>query len=242
MGKIKFMRYDMEFSNHKYCVLIPSDIEQLFVYNFEGDEGTGWIGNRKAIKAIMYASAVLGFNPTDKIIYFPLRKNMRPKRLEEVDDNDLVLTTHQVSLKRSDWKEIRATLKYKKSKTYTLDYDQERTEVYFRKNIEAWENITTQRQKEYLIETVQENTLFQVFSRTQFQLIYLGLSEFLKQNLEGELWRGLKDGYCEVPFKYMDLKWKNVWYRKKRQMEFYPFVDFYDEEIEKRKKRNVQYA
>lgn len=76
--KVKFKRYDVKFHKHTYCILIPQNIGNLRVYNYENDEGTGWIGDRTGIKTLSYAAALLGFSPHDKIIYFPMRNRSDP--------------------------------------------------------------------------------------------------------------------------------------------------------------------
>ena len=74
--KIKFKQYHVQFKGHKYDILIPPVTDQLWIINYGNKHwGTIWDGNRQSLESVMYAAAVLGFNPTDKIIYFPIRKN-----------------------------------------------------------------------------------------------------------------------------------------------------------------------
>lgn len=234
MLKIKFKQFDVSYKNHVYCILIPMNIDNVFVSNYLNDEGTGWAGDRKGIKVLMYSAALLGFNPMNKIIYFPIRNN---KCLGDYhkDDYDLIWTTHQVHLKKSEWRDIKKTLSYKRPKTYVLNYDEKRTEAYFERNIALWKNTNAQRKKEYAIETVQEDTLFQIFSRRLFQQIYLDLHRFLQQNLETDLINNTRfNGGLTVPFTYMDLDYVMFPFRKKKQIEFWPFIDFYDAKVERR--------
>lgn len=234
MEKIKFKRCDVMWKNHEYCVLIPYDVENMHVYDFGGEEGTGWVGNRKVVKTLMYAAAILGFNPTNKIIYFPIRGNEPPEFYSWADRCDLIFTTHQVQLKRSDWNEIRNTLKYMKEKTYVLQYDSKRTEAYFTESIECWKKTEAAHKKEYLIEVMEEDTLFQVYSRKQFQIICLALQEFLQRPLEQELLEDQKHGM--IPYDFMGLEYPHFWYRNKKWIGPRPFIDYYDERVIKRDK------
>lgn len=84
---------------------------------------------------------------------------------------------------------------------------------------------------------MQEHTLFQVFSRMQFQQIFLNLNEFLKGDLENQITRSILRGHFEVPFEYTSQEYAKFPFRKKKQMEFWPFVDYYDEKIVKRAER-----
>lgn len=220
--------------NHEYCVLIPYDVANMYVYDFGGEEGTGWIGNRKIVKTLMYAAAILGFNPANKIIYFPIRGNEPPKFYSWADRCDLIFTTHQAQLKRSDWSDIRNALKYVKEKTYVLQYDSERTEAYFIKSIEHWKKTVAPRKKEYLIEVMEEDTLFQVYSRKQFQIICLELQEFLQRQLEQELLEDQK--HHTIPYEFMGLEYPYFWYRKKKWIGPRPFIDYYDEQVINRDK------
>lgn len=234
MQKIKFERYDVVYKGHTYCILIPFNIDNVLLSNYLNDEGTGWAGDRKGIKALMYSAVMLGFNPTRKIIYLPVRKNKCSEQYYK-DEYDLVWITHQVHLRRSEWREIKKTLFYKKRKIYVLNYDEERTEKYFEKSITLWKNSNEQRRKEYAIEMVQEDVLFQVFSRRQFQQIYLSLHSFLQQDLEADIIRNTRiNRELTVPFAYMKLDYVEFPFRKKKQMEYWPFVDYYDEKIERR--------
>lgn len=238
MEKIKFKRYDIQWKNHTYCILIPLHLEKLLVYDFDGTEGTGWIGDRKTIETMMYAAAILGFNPTDKIIYCPIRGNKKPEFYSYTNNCDLVLTTHQVQLKRSDWKAIKNIIGYAKEKTYILNYDEARAEKYFRKSVDKWDRTYTQLKKEYLIETMESHTIFQVFSRMQFQQIYLDLKNFLSPDLEEEFMYQMKHN-C-VPFTYLGNVYNIFRYKGKKKAIFMPFVDFYDEKLERKVKETVR--
>lgn len=240
MEKIKFRQYDVQWKNHEYTILIPQNTEHLLTYE-DGDGYRGWVGDRKEVKNLMYAAAILGFNPIGKIIYFPIRKNTVPKEYFGVDQCDLLFTTHQVQLKRSEWKEIRNSLKYLQEKSYVFNYDENRTKEYFGESLSVWnrqeqnyKNTAKSWKKEELIEVLEEGTLFQVFSRKQFQQIYLNLHAFIQRNLEQELLKEQKNS-C-VPFEFMDLHFKEFWYRERKQVNRV-FVDYYDEKVIQREKR-----
>ncbi len=234
--KIKFKQYHVQFKGHKYDILIPPVTDQLWIINYGNKHwGTKWDGNRQSLESVMYVVAVLGFNPADKIIYFPIRKNERAdyyrinnrepwRRDSMVDEYDLIFTTHQVPFKRSEWTEMRKMFRYLKPETYTLCYDSERTVRYFEAYMKRWEH-SKDSQKEYEIETVVDDTLFYVFSRRIFQAVYLSLEEFLRKDLETEFMEGefppfdgIGTGYTHCfpyrerlqQFHYMDVEFMDI--------------------------------
>ena len=76
MGKkrinIAFKRYDLNYKNHQYCVLIPEHIDQLWVTSAGTPHwGVSFTANMDGLRALMYSFALLGFNPYNKIVYFP---------------------------------------------------------------------------------------------------------------------------------------------------------------------------
>ena len=84
MGKkrinIAFKRYDLNYKNYQYCVLIPEHIDQLWVTSAGTPHwGVSFTANMDGLRALMYSFALLGFNPYNKIVYFPLRKNVIPR-------------------------------------------------------------------------------------------------------------------------------------------------------------------
>ena len=205
--KIKFKKYAVKLKGHNYDVLIPHGTEQLWITNYGNQYwGTNWDGNRKGLEALLYSAAVLGFNPTDKVVYFPIRGNKVPEIYRErnafpgekstvTDECDLIFTTHQAQLKRSGWTEIKKMLRYRKEEVYVFSYDRERCNQYFSKIYDKWENSNDSR-KEYAIETMQDATLFYVLSRRTFQSIYLSIDDFSQNNLEKEFMecKGLHSG------------------------------------------------
>lgn len=239
--KIKFKKYMVEFKGHHYDILIPPDTEQLWIINYGNKHwGTNWDGNRKGLEALLYSSAVLGFNPADKVIYFPIRGNIVPEIYKKrnafpgegsttVDDCDLIFTTHQAQLKRSEWTEIKKSLEYKKAESYVFCYDKERCNQYFHKICDKWE-YSSDRKKEFAIETMQDTTLFYVLSRRIFQCIYLSIDEFLQNNLEEEF---LQNEF--LPFQYVDMNDAYFPYRKKKQVMHYVECGFNDIDLEKKK-------
>lgn len=242
--KIKFKKYEVEFKNHKYDILLPPDIGQLWVTNY-GDKhwGTNWDGNRKGLEALWYSAAVLGFNPSGKVIYFPIRGNKVPEWYKQwqdefseegssiVDDCDLVFTTHQTQLKRSEWTELKKTFKYRKAESYVFCYDRERCSRYFQESCSKLFH-SNDRRKEYAIETMQDSTLFYILSRRSFQGIYLSIDEFLQRNLE--------EGFFEsefIQFECVDMNEANFPYRRKKQLSQAGYVEcgFNDIELERKK-------
>lgn len=234
--KIKFKQYHVQFKGHKYDILIPPVTDQLWIINYGNKHwGTIWAGNRQSLESVMYAAAVLGFNPTDKIIYFPIRKNEKAdyyrinnrepwSKDSMVDEYDMIFTTHQVPLQRSEWTEIRKMFRYLKPETYTLCYDRERTVRYFEDSMKRWEHSKASK-KEYEIETVVDDTLFYVFSRRIFQAVYLSFEEFLRKDLETEFMEsefqpfdGIGTGYTHCfpyrerlqRFHYMDMEFMDI--------------------------------
>ena len=194
--KIKFKQYDISYKNHSYCILIPEHTENVRVtgYGF-AVWGTNWMGDREALRTLMYSAAVLGFNPQNKIIYFPIRKNKKlptfdyryafpGEKQNEVEDCDMIFTTHQVQLQRSKWKKLKEIMKYTKASTYVFEYDEARTETYFENKIQQWKKTDAYYKDKCLVETMVDHTLFYVFSKMQFQDVYIALHDFLKSDLE----------------------------------------------------------
>lgn len=247
--KIKFDRYDIMLDGYCYCILIPPKIEQLWITGYGNLHwGTNWEGNRDGLKALLYSSVVLGFNPTDKIIYFPIRKNCKPEyykipnafpEMEDtyINDCDLIFTTHQTQLQRSKWKKIKNIMRYSKSGKYILNYDRDRTEKYFRATFDKWNGYTVCKRKEYLLEIMQDNVLFQVFSRMQFQQIYLQLHKFLQRNLEMEFVKNFNDG---TPWDGIWLEYNGFIWREKLQMNNYPWVIYCDKKYESIAKKKTE--
>lgn len=147
-----------------------------------------------------------------------------------VDNCDLVFTTHQVQLKRSEWTRIKKTLKYRKAESYVFCYDRERCSQYFHKSCSKWEKSNDSR-KEYAIEIMQDATLFYVLSRRIFQSVYLSIDEFLQDNLEEGF---LQDEY--LPFRCVNMNDTYFPYREKKQAMYHAECGFNDINLEKKKK------
>lgn len=246
--KIKFKCYDIKFEGHTYCILIPPNTEQLWITGYGSKVwGLNWEGNRDGLEALLYSMVILGFNPVDKIIYFPIRKNAKTEYDKNIGGNgnmhgnkdtyinecDLVFTTHQVAFKRGKWKKLKQCMRFVKPSTYVLDYDEKRTESYFGKSVEKWKNTTAGRRKEYAMEIMQDDTLFHIFSKMLFRQSYLQLNMFLKEDLEEWF-------ECEYEGRHTCV-WDSIWldsadfpYRKKKQMVQHPWVMYYDMKYEDR--------
>lgn len=238
--KIKFEKYTVKLRGHSYDIIIPPDTEQLWIQNYGNKHWeTCWYGNRKGMEALLYAAAVLGFNPAGKVIYFPIRGNAYPESYRRknafpgesitmTEDCDLVFTTHQVQLKRSEWIEIRRMFKYRKAETYIFSYDRERTNQYFKKICGKWEH-SSDAGKEYKIEHMQNQTLFYVLSRRLFQKVYLSLDGFLQRNLEKEFLEN------EIITEFVEMGGVYFPYRNRLQMRYAAELGFGDTGLEKRK-------
>lgn len=240
MPKIKFERYDVTLKGRNYCVLIPPGTDELWVGGY-GDKywGVDWYGSRKGLEALLYSSVVFGFNPTNKIVYLPIRHNHKPRHFDMKDsfpgeqtsliqDYDYILTTHQTQFKRSQWKAIKHTMRYMKPKTYVLQYDEERTKRYFQTSLDKWKNKTVCNRKEYLLEILQGHVLFHVFSRMVFRQVYLDIQEFLEEDLE-------KEFMDDREFLPISATWPDsacFYYREKKQMNQHPWFYFFDEKLE----------
>lgn len=240
--KIKFKLYRVHYKGHNYEILIPLVTDQLWITYYDNKHwGSMWDGNRKSLESVMYATVILGFNPTNKIIYFPIRKNEKPEGYKRrnrklrggysiVDGYDMIFTTHQVPFQRSDWKEIKKTFRYLKEETYTLCYDRERTVDYFKRSKDRWE-YSADSKKEYEIETVQDATVFYVFSRRIFQSMYLSFDEFLERDLETEF---LENEFA--PSEGIGTGYTNYFaYRERLQQTQYMDMGFMDIELDKKK-------
>lgn len=247
--KICFERYDIRYRGHNYCILIPQNTEQLrfYVYPFR-ECCQDWMGNRAGLEALMYSAVIMGFNPKDKIIYFPTdtkretecERNWRErvKMVNIFDRVDLVFVTPYVQFQRSRWKKIKKILRYVKPKSYTLHYDEKRTKTYFERSVEKWKGSPSWYKKEYAIGETVASTHICAFSRHQFQQVYLSIHKFLKRNLEQELiesWANV----CAAVYQYLWIDQTRCWHRKKKQMLNGIELIFYDErlaiELEKEK-------
>lgn len=237
--KIKFQKYTVKVGGHTYDVLIPPNTDRMWISGY-GDRwyGTTYVGDRKGLEALLYSATVLGFNPVNKLVYFPLRENDRPRcykiknefpgeRDTIIEDYDLIFTTHQAQFKRSDWGKIKEMLPYMKAETYILNYDAERTCQYFEKSCKKCEKSSDVR-KEYEIETLLRHTVFHVFSRRMFQELYLSWEDFLRGKLEQE--------YLEYeirPWTFLSyLGGVDFSYRKRLYMQYRLECAFYDESLE----------
>lgn len=235
-GKIKFKQYTVNFKGHKHDILIPPITNQLWLLGY-GDKhwGTVWTGNRESLESIMYSANLFGFNPTDKIIYFLIRKNKIPESYRNrgslIGKYDMIFTTHQVPFKRSDWKKIKEILRYTKAETYTLCYDRERSVRYFERSVEKWK-YSVDFHKEYQIETLQNDTVFYVFSRRIFQVMYLSFDEFLQRNLEEEF---LENEIPPLLFGIQHCYIKYFPYRQRLQMDNGLEVEYGDMILEAKK-------
>lgn len=196
------------------------------------------MGDRKGLSTLFYAAVVLGFNPTDKLIYFPLRENWEkdypvPEKYDDgKEDCGLVFTTHQTQFKRSNWGEIKRQFRYLKAETYILDFVGKRMEDYFDCSTERWMS-SFEEMKECPLSHVQGHTLFYVLSRRIFQCISLSVYRFLQRDLEGES--------LKAYWMMGDSVWiggKNSPYRERMQINQLIWVFFYDKEIEKQVDRH----
>lgn len=239
--KIKFKKYTVKDKSHSYDILIPQDTGILWVEGYGGIyDGERWVGDRKGLSTLLYAAVVLGFNPTDKLIYFPLRKNWKkdypvPEKYDDdKEDCELVFTTHQTQFKRSNWREIKRQFRYLKAETYIFNFDGKRTEDYFDRSTDQWMSSFGE-MKECTLSHVQGHTLFYVLSRKIFQCISLSVYRFLQRDLEEE---SLKKSW---------MMGKPVWiggkyfpYRKRMQINQLIWVFFYDKEIEKQVDKQIE--
>ena len=234
--KIKFERYDVKLHGHEYCVLIPSGTEQLWITCYGNKHwGIDINGNRKALEAMLYTFAILGFNPRNKIIYFPIRHNFIPdtfyyeKDKHCVDQYDLIFTTDQTQFKRGLWKEVQKMIKYTKSKKYILNYDENRTVEYFKKQIRSLWKLD----RYYIVETAEQETLFHVYNRRHFCQMFLELHEFLEDDLEEYFRRKFKQPY---EWFQQDTLWLNYAQSKRKNsdklMDNHPWILFYDMELD----------
>lgn len=242
MGKkrinITFKRYDLNYKNHQYCVLIPKHIDQLWVTSAGTPHwGVSFTANMDGLRALMYSFALLGFNPYNKIVYFPLRKNVIPRYYDlrgafpgesptEVVDCDLVFAPGQTQLKRGKWKKLKEMMRYTKATTYHFHYDRERTMEYFKKRFRQWK-------ESIVVETIQAHTLFEVMNRWQFQRLYLEIERFIRSNPEGHFEHGVKTyGWGNDPMDGLEINFKM---REKRckTMQQMPWVLYYDLKFER---------
>lgn len=239
--KVKFEKYNIDLKGHGYEVLIPRDTEQLWITGYDGQHwGLNWEGNRKGLEALLYSSAVLGLHPKDKLIYFPIRKNEKHicfrrwnvfpgERDTYIDVLDMVFTTNQTPFKRSDWKNVKNMMKFCKCEVYTLNFESGRTINYFNESCKRWESSSCIR-KEYSIQTVQEDTLFQIFSKMQYRELFLGLHDFLQRDLEEEFMDTYDGG--DMPCDALMINDHEFPYRHRLQMPFHPWVIFCDTDLE----------
>lgn len=232
--KIKFKKYTVNYKSHSYDVLIPQDIGRLWVESYGYMHfGERWVGDRKGLGTLLYAAEVLGFNPTDKLVYFPLRENWKKgypvpdKYADEKEDCDIVFTAHQTQFKRSEWKEIKRQFRYLKAETYILDFDGKRTEGYFDRSTDQWISSFAE-MKECRLRDVQEHTFFYVLSRKMFQSIWLSVYSFLQEDLEGE---SLKKSWMMGEPVWIGGKYFP--YRERMQIDESIWIFFYDTEIER---------
>lgn len=239
--KIKFSAYDIRYRGHNYSILIPKETGQLQFYTYLFRECCqDWMGNRAGLEALMYSAVVLGFNPRNKIIYFPTDRRAetkserswreRVKLVNVVNRTDLILTTPYVPFKRSRWKKMKKMLRYVKPKTYVLCYDEKRTKVYFGKSIATWKRSRDFYKREYAINETVAGTHICVLSRHQFQQFFLSIYEFLKRNLEQEFIESWDD-VCAAVYQYLWVNMTHYRYRKKKQMIDGVEVIFYDEQL-----------
>lgn len=209
--KVKFRKYRVSIKGRPYCILIPHNIEQLWLNNYgKVVYGTFWDGNRAALEAIMYSCAVLGFDP-NKIIYFPVRNNPAAGIYLDgeawrggcyADPYDMIFMSHHIQFPRCRWKRAKQMMAAQKPQTYILDYRTQRTEQYFRESVRKAEKTAAYYRKEQQLEELRGNNLFYIFSRMQFRQLYLDLSEFLQRDWERTLEQedGAKYG---IPFQPM---------------------------------------
>ena len=239
--KIKFSRYDIRYRGHNYSILIPKETGQLQFYTYLFKECCqDWMGSRAGLEALMFSAVILGFNPMNKIIYFPTDKESetileqswreRVKLVNVVDRVDLIFTTPYVPFQRSRWKKIRKMLRYVKPKSYVLHYDEKRTQAYFERSIAKWKKSESWYKKEYAMGETVSGTHICVFSRHQFQQIYLSINKFLKRNLEQEFIESWDD-VCVAVYQYVRMDRTCYWYRKKKQMLNGMEVIFYDKQL-----------
>ena len=135
MEKYKFDSYEVELWNREPLhILVPRNIDKTWCFCFNDWEyGTDMMGDEKGLRDIMMSFAVLANYP-DKVIYFPVKNNsaVGAEGFESIEV-DVLFTTHNVAMRRKDWKMYRKLIRKQKPSTYTFCYEKERFDQYVEK-------------------------------------------------------------------------------------------------------------
>jgi len=127
MGKCVFKEYNITLHGKKYKVLVPGmEISEMWVELWETRYQNGnWdyaILNRKAFEYLRSGYIALWQDPY-YIIYFPIKNVERINEFHFTQfPPEFVLYTHQLQLKRREWKDIKKCMKYIKPKQRVIRY------------------------------------------------------------------------------------------------------------------------
>ena len=127
------------------------------------------------------------------------------------------------------WMKIKGVMKYLKPETYILDYASTRTVDYFEKVSKKW-RYSSASNKEYALEVIQDDALFYVLSRRLFQEMFMGLYEFLEEDLESQFIEMYKQKRF-MPSTMIEMSQICFKYRKKLQMNQSLWVIFCDTDL-----------
>lgn len=182
MEKFKFKRFKVNHNEKDFYVLIPENVDQLWIVDWADDWFGGCFisGSAKSLQSMIAGYGVLGFNPY-VIIYIPSRYNDIPTSLNYHDNGiyDMVFCTNRVQLKLSDWKEIRQKLVSAQWTRYKFDFNIGRMKKIFKKNLDDLRNMSHQKilTKSGTNIELCSNTAFFCYPRIYFQMNAIDMHE-----------------------------------------------------------------
>lgn len=229
MGKIVFRQYLLKLHGKLYDILVPDRVPEnmwvvprSFIYKYS--EGSELLGDRDTVQWLRDTYITLALEP-DKIIYFPLTDNHPVcPRIWVNHATQVVFYNHNVQLKRSEWKDIKKCLKYRKGKPYVVHYNADDLVKSYREMLHHWKkNRTYYRERRFKEYYQYETCFFETCRKTALQ-IGVGIQEELGKDLDYEaehdffehaFWIGPKcrDRYSCTGFYYVNRKFYKDMYR-----------------------------
>lgn len=134
MKRFKVDEYIVREKGKEYSVLVFPFIKDMYAFNDWPEEDCYMVdGSTKAFSMLKYALAIL-IEASDKIIYFPCKKNGLSGCY--TDNYNLVLCTPKAQFHRSSWIAIRRKLNAStKRGSYCLQYNRKKLDDFCRKKL-----------------------------------------------------------------------------------------------------------
>ena len=191
MEKFKFKRFKVHHNERDYYILIPENINQLWVIDWADDWYGGCFisGSAKSLRSLIAGYGVLAFNPY-VIVYLPIRNNDIPASLNYHDNGiyDMVFCTNRIQLNLNEWKAIRQKLLKTQWTRYKFDFNIERMQSYFKNGLDDLRKISHEKLLKKAGANIElfANTAFFSFPQIYYQYNAIDMYETFFKDFEND--------------------------------------------------------